>query len=132
MKCGKCGSSEIGARVSPYGGKEWFCRVCDTPVSVDQSAPETAARRQDEPPRSVGEPPREQAAPHRAQKTAAPTQDVPPNPVPAMRSRLRWLDSEIRRLRKLERERESLSRILSAASGKPVAVVRELPKRSHG
>lgn len=132
MKCGKCGSSEIGARVSPYGGKEWFCRVCDTPVSVDQGAPSAAARRQDEPPRSVDDSPRAEAAPRRAQRTTAQPQDAPENPVPAMRRRLRWLDSEIRRLRKLERERESLSRILSAASGKPVAVVRELPKRSHG
>lgn len=131
MKCGKCGSSEIGARVSPYGGKEWFCRVCDTPVNVDHGAEADAVRRQDEPPKAAAEQPRIESAPRRAQKTNPAPQDAPPNPVPAMRSRLRWLDSEIRRLRKLERERESLSRILSAASGKPVAVVREL-KRSHG
>ncbi len=63
---------------------------------------------------------------------AAQQPDAPIDPVPAMKARLRWLGAEIKRLRKLEAEHARLSRILSAASGKPVAVVRELPKRSHG
>lgn len=106
IKCGACG-----------------CRV----QSPSGSQPESSQR----PPQS----PKAQPAPQptaqpRKRREKAPQPDTPLDPVPALRARLKWLDGEIKRLRKLEAEREQLARILSAASGPPVAVVREL-KRSH-
>lgn len=127
MKCPSCGSSEIGARISQDGTKERFCRACGVSVVIDE--PKAPVARQEPAQVAAAEPAPVVTARRRASKPGDDT--APANPIPAMRKRLRWLDSEIRRLRKLERERESLARVLSAASGKPVAVVREL-RSSHG
>lgn len=48
------------------------------------------------------------------------------------RARLREVEAELKRIRRLEAERDELKRLLDAASNKPRAVVRELPKRSAG
>ena len=123
--CPKCGSTYLGTRVEPMVGAIRFCRDCEHVMPQDEDP-----RPQ---PQAVATP--GPAAVHTAETKRPkrePQPDAPANPVPAMKARLRWLDSEIRRLRKLEAERETLAHILSAASGKPVAVVRELPKRSHG
>ena len=48
----------------------------------------------------------------------------------AARARLRFLNAEIKKLRKLESERAQLTRLLDAADGKPAAVVQL--KRSQG
>lgn len=46
------------------------------------------------------------------------------------RKRLRDVEREIRRLHKLEIERDELKRLLDAAAHKPLATVRSLPTRS--
>lgn len=57
----------------------------------------------------------------------------PPNVLKLARARLRAVESEIRRLKKLEAERDELRRLIDAATNKPRAVVRELPtKRTAG
>lgn len=58
---------------------------------------------------------------------------TPKDVVKAARARLREIDAEVKRLRKLEREGAELRRLLAAAKAKPrVTNVRELPKRSAG
>lgn len=58
------------------------------------------------------------AAPPKAKRSAE-----PPNVLKLAKERKKYLDSEIRRLRKLEREREELVRLIDAAKTKPRAHV---------
>ncbi len=46
------------------------------------------------------------------------------------RARVRELDAEIKRLRRLEQEREELRRLIAAADGRPLAVVRDIKRPS--
>ena len=46
------------------------------------------------------------------------------------RARLKDVEREIKRLHKLEAERDELKRLLDAAAGKPLALVRSLPTRA--
>jgi hypothetical protein len=46
------------------------------------------------------------------------------------RARLREVERDIRRIKKLETERDELKRLLAAADNRPLAVVRKMPTRS--
>lgn len=74
------------------------------------------------------------APPAAGKKRQAPRVDpAPPNVLKLARERLRYVEREIKRLKKLEVERDELRRLLDAAKTKPRAVVRELPtKRTAG
>lgn len=131
MACPNCNSDHRASEMTT-SGVVVKCGSCG--LVFGKGTPSTRAASVDDDDESppVPAPRRNVAQPtSKATRGDASGASVPANPIPAMRKRLRWLDSEIRRLRKLERERESLARILSAASGKPVAVVREL-RSSHG
>jgi hypothetical protein len=54
----------------------------------------------------------------------------PKDVVRLARARLREVEREIKRIHKLETERDELKRLLDAAAGKPLALVRSLPTRS--
>lgn len=56
-------------------------------------------------------------SPHRPAPLAK--KSAPPNVIQLAKARKKYLDSEIRRLRKLERERDELVRLLDAAKNKP-------------
>ncbi len=53
-------------------------------------------------------------------------QQKPINVVKAAKRRLREVKKEITRLRKLERERDELTRLITAAEQKPCAIVRDI------
>lgn len=54
----------------------------------------------------------------------------PRDVVKLAKARLKDVNREIARLHKLERERDELKRLIDAADGRPVALVRSLPTRS--
>lgn len=59
-----------------------------------------------------------------------PPKSVPLKPrdvIKLARARLREVNREISRIKKLEKERDELSRLVAAADGKPIATVRALP-----
>lgn len=118
MRCGACGSESIGTLVEPGCGPVRTCNDCGREVTLVEDEQRHVEALQPKPRQRV------------ERKASAHQPHEPIDPIPMMRARLRWLDSEIKRLRKLEVERERLSRTLSAA-GKPVAVVREL-RQSRG
>lgn len=53
----------------------------------------------------------------------------PPNVLKLARARLRAVERELKRLRRLEQEHDELRRIIDAATNKPRAVVRQIPGR---
>ncbi len=57
---------------------------------------------------------------------------APKDVVRLAKARLREVEAELKRMRRLELERAELQRLLAAAKSGPRAVVRELPKRSAG
>lgn len=77
-------------------------------------------------PAPVAVSPKTVEAPHRAQAKPIKPVDV----VKMARARLRDVDREIKRLKKLEIERDELKRLIDAATGKPLAIVRSMPTRS--
>lgn len=79
-------------------------------------------------PRVYGAPTPKPEAPIAAKQPAP--ELTPKDVVRLARKRLVEVKREIARLRKLEVERDQLTRLLDAADGKPRAVVRDLPKRS--
>ncbi len=56
----------------------------------------------------------------------APPQDI----VKLAKARLREVQQELKRLTKLQKERDELTRLIAAAEARPLAVVREMSKRS--
>ncbi len=75
---------------------------------------------------SLFRPPQDAAqAPQAAAKTPA-VSDKPLNVVKAAKARLKAVNSEIKRLRKLEAERDELVRLLAAAHNKPRANLRDI------
>lgn len=76
--------------------------------------------------------PRRPAPPFAAMKKAPKSGAVSPkNIVATAKKRLRDIESELRRMKRLEKERDELRRLVEAATNKPRAVVREI-KRSAG
>lgn len=117
MNCPSCQSDWLTTQLQ-NGAIVTKCGACGCIVPAMPSAGAPPAR---EEARSLPS----QAAPQSREKKQD-SVSAPVNPLPALRRRRKWVVSEIKRLRKLEAELASIDRILSAASGKPVAVVREL------
>lgn len=59
-----------------------------------------------------------------------PSPIAPKDVIRLAKARLKEVEREIRRIQKLETERDELKRLLDAAAGKPIAIVRSLPTRS--
>jgi len=140
IQCPRCGPHApisvemISGGIQSAPGKVYKCEVCNLPVPppIEDHADTVAARSDGvgeqltmapvipDPPRPVVSDVREACKLKR--RTANPDFDL----IKAARAQLRELDREIRRLRKLEKRRDELKRLLDAASGKPHAVVRNL------
>ena len=71
------------------------------------------------------------AAGARARAKRAARGITPKDVISLARARLREVKAELRRMRALDRERQQLERLLKAADGKPLAVVRDM-KRPTG
>ncbi len=68
----------------------------------------------------------ERVAPARPQPTKRIARDKPLNVVKAAKARLREVERDLKRLRKLEVERDELKRLIHAAVTKPCANVRDI------
>ena len=122
MTCA-CGCDATSSELIPGKGKQLTCLECGASWFSDgpqaQSVKEADAfvltPPEDKPKRQRGGRPLQAKQP-----------DKPINVVSLARRRLREVKREIKRLRKLEAERDQLQRLINAADGKPVAVVTEL------
>ena len=131
----ECGSVAFESDMVPGTGVVRTCLSCGARsmgarhVSEPVGTLETGGvTRRDLQPQLPGfEAPRLQLKPAKRQSKAF--ADVPLDVIKLAKRRLRYVKSEIRRLRKLEAERDQLERMLNAADARPVAAVREL-KRS--
>lgn len=95
------------------------------PAVVRGAAPDIELDEFDEPVQRVA-PKRPQARPVRS--VVASPKDV----VKLARQRLRDVKTELKRMRGLEKERAQLERLLAAADGKPIGVVRDIHSRRAG
>jgi hypothetical protein len=84
-------------------------------------------------PESVVETTVEPVAAHAAPWSPVPTEpDAPLDVLKLAKQRLKVVKSELKRMAKLQTELEQLTRLINAAEGKPLAVVRDLPRRVSG
>lgn len=105
------GAGPIGSHVAPVVDSD-----DDDDDDAEVSSPTNLPRR----PSRVFAPVKKQAAPVK-----------PRSIVVAAKARLRDIEKELRRLKRLESERDELRRLVDAANNKPRAIVREI-KRSAG
>jgi hypothetical protein len=109
MACAGCGSdAEPVSQMTPTG-KRRTCGKCGLPavpepVTVAAARPAAAAPR---------------------------ARSIPLDPIKQIKARLRYLDGELKRMRKLETERAQLQKILRTVDAKPAAVVELRHKESR-
>lgn len=134
-----CGSDAFESEMIPGMGVVRSCLGCGT-KSVDgnvQAQPVGTLEEKSQTPQVPQATQPQQSFRLEPPQPKQPKRAVGPQPAEApldviklAKRRLRFVKAEIKRLRKLEKEQAQLERILSAADGKPVAVVRELRRSS--
>jgi hypothetical protein len=141
FRCEQCGYEACSTEFDPGRGRVRMCLQCgaqsapdadngELPVGMPPTDPRAQVQQQPVPdmlpqrpvfrltaPEPKG---RRQQAQLQAQRVSS---DKPINVVKLARARLRDVQRGIKQLRKLEKERDELERLIRAADGKPVAVV---------
>lgn len=124
MTCA-CGCEASSSELIPGKGKQLTCLECG--ASWFSDGPQAkAVKGVGEEPAFVLTPPEDKPRRQHRARPQAEQPEKPINVVALARRRLREVKREIKRLRKLEAERDQLQRVINAADGKPVAVVTEL------
>ena len=142
--CELCGSTACSTDYDPGRGRVRQCLQCGAksapdadsgqlPVGMPPTDPRAQAPQQPVPemlpqrPVFRLTPPEPKGSRQQAQlQTQRVSADKPINVVKLARARLREVQRGIKQLRKLEKERDELERLIRAADGKPVAVVANL------
>jgi hypothetical protein len=133
----QCGSLAHQIEYDPKRGRVRKCLECGLVTLPDRQIAEVPQPDDDDSAAAiqlefddvvfVGAKPKRKPVPQRhSAAVARRVSDKPLNVISLARKRLRELNTEIKRLQKLEQERDKLEHLLRAADGKPVAVVANL------